>query len=129
MLYFIACCSFAVIFSLRATMLINLNLNRNLIDWQFSGTCRSTFYIDRTRALADMTKYKLRPIKTTLKSTTVIHVRNVKYLGSGSYDGGRRHFGTKLKSKQQEPFRVKILGVQTDRRMNGVQRHSAGKVA
>ena len=27
MLYFIACCSFSVIFSLRATMLINLNLN------------------------------------------------------------------------------------------------------
>ena len=30
MLYFIACCSFSVIFSLRATMLINLNLNLNL---------------------------------------------------------------------------------------------------
>jgi len=27
MLYFIACCSFSVIFSLRATMLINLNLS------------------------------------------------------------------------------------------------------
>jgi len=65
--------------------------------------------LDRTRAVADMTKY-IRRIKTTLKSTTVIHVRNVKYLGSGSYDGGRRHFGTELKRKQQEPFRVKILG-------------------
>jgi len=30
MLYFIACCSFSVIFSIRATMLINLNLNLNL---------------------------------------------------------------------------------------------------
>ena len=30
MLYFIACCSFSMMFSLRATMLINLNLNLNL---------------------------------------------------------------------------------------------------
>ena len=39
MLYFIACCSFSVIFSLRATMLINLNLN--LTYWSIH-MCRSS---------------------------------------------------------------------------------------
>ena len=44
MLYFIACCSFSMIFSLRATMLINLNLNLNLT---FSTVASTDTYTGR----------------------------------------------------------------------------------
>ena len=48
MLYFVACCSFSVIFSLRATMLINLNLKQCLVaseaydTWTWHETSRWT---------------------------------------------------------------------------------------
>ena len=101
-----------------------------LIDWQFSGTYRSEFYNGFRQDAGGSRHDKI--YKTNQDNTEKYHSNTRQKCEISRFRQLRRRktaFWHWIKKKTTGTISREDSGVQTDRRMNGVQRHSAGKVA